>query len=97
MSLTYTTYVDQVANIMAVDSTTSQFQTMLPGMIDYAEQRIYRELDLLNTVTRDSTLSLTSNNRNFALPVTANGIFITVQGINVITPAGNVQIGRAHV
>ena len=90
MSLTYTTYVDQVANIMAVDSTTSQFQTMLPGMIDYAEQRIYRELDLLNTVTRDSTLSLTSNNRNFALPVTANGIFITVQGINVITPAGNV-------
>ena len=52
MSINYTTYVDQITNIMAVKSTTPQFQTMLPGMIDYAEQRIYRELDLLNTVVR---------------------------------------------
>lgn len=88
MSYTYTTYVDQVANIMAVDPTTPQFQTMLPGMIDYAEQRIYRELDLLNTVARSSTTSLTASNRNFTLPTTANGNFITVQGINLITPAG---------
>ena len=53
MSLTYTSYVSQIANIMAVKSDTEQFQTMLPGMIDYAEQRVYRELDLLNTVVRD--------------------------------------------
>jgi hypothetical protein len=87
MSLTYNTYVAQVANIMAVDSTTTQFQTMLPGMIDYAEQRIYRELDLLNTVVRNSTLALTASNRNFTLPTTTNGNFITLQGINLITPA----------
>ena len=88
MSLTYTTYVDQITNIMAVKSTTPQFQTMLPGMIDYAEQRIYRELDLLNTVVRNSSLSLSAGNRNFTLPTTSNGIFVTVQGINVVTPAG---------
>lgn len=90
MSLTYNTYVEQIANIMAVKSTTPQFQTMLPGMIDYAEQRIYREIDLLNTVVRDSSASLSTGNRNFNLPVTSNGIFVTVQGINVITPAGAV-------
>jgi len=60
MSITYTTYVDQIANIMAVKSTTPQFQTMLPGMIDYAEQRIYRELDLLNTVVRNSSSSFSA-------------------------------------
>jgi hypothetical protein len=88
MSLDYTTYVAQIANIMAVQSTTTQFQTMLPGMIDYAEQRIYRELDLLNTVVRDSSSSFIAGSRNFALPTTTNGPFVTVQGINVITPAG---------
>ena len=86
MSLTYTTYVAQIANLMALDSTTADFQTQLPGMIDYAEQRIYRELDLLSTVVRDNTGVLVSGNRNFTLPTTSNGPFVTVQGINVITP-----------
>lgn len=86
MSLNYTTYVAQIANIMSVQSTTPQFQTMLPGMIDYAEQRIYRELDLLNTVVRDSSSAFTAGSRNFTLPTTVNGPFVTVQGINVITP-----------
>lgn len=86
MSLTYSTYVAQIGNLMALDTTTSEFQTMLPGMIDYAEQRIYRELDLLSTVVRDNTGVLVANNRNFALPSTSNGPFVTVQGVNVITP-----------
>jgi hypothetical protein len=85
MSLTYTTYVDQVANLMAADSAGANFQTMLPGMIDYAEQRIYRELDLLSTIVRDYSSNLTANDRNFALP-SGQGRFVTVQGINVITP-----------
>lgn len=86
--MTYQTYVTSLANIMAVDPATSQFQTMLPNCIDYAEQRIYRELDLLNTVVRDDSTSLTASDRNFTLPTTANGKFVTVQGINLITPAG---------
>lgn len=88
MSLNYTTYVAQLANIMSVDPATPQFQTMLPGCIDYAEQRIYRELDLLNTVVRNDSATLTTLNRNFTLPTTTNGNFITIQGINLVTPAG---------
>jgi hypothetical protein len=72
---------------MAADSTTTQFQTMLPGLIDYAEQRIYRELDLLSTIVRDSSAALTANDRNFTLP-SAQGRFVTVQGVNAISPAG---------
>lgn len=89
MSLNYTSYVNQIANIMAVQTSTPQFQTMLPGMIDYAEQRIYREIDLLNTVVRDSSSSVSTGNRNFSIPSTTNGPFVTVQGINVITPEGS--------
>lgn len=89
MSLTYSTYIAQIANLMAAQSSTTQFQTMAPGMIDYAEQRMYRELDLLSTVVTDSTGSLSSGSRNFTLPTTSNGKFITVQNINVITPAGS--------
>lgn len=88
MALDYTSYVAQISNIMAVDSTTTQFQTMLPGMISYAEQRIYRELDLLNTVVRNDSATLTALNRNFTLPTTTNGNYITIQGINLVTPAG---------
>ena len=93
MSLNYTSYVNSLCNIMVVTSTTPQFQTVLPNIIDYAEQRIYRELDLLNTVVRNSTNSLTAGNRNFTLPTNLpNSNFITVQGLNVITPAGDVPL-----
>ena len=87
MSLDYTTYVAQISNIMSVSSATSQFQTMLPGMIDYAEQRIYRELNLVSTRIINSASSLTANDRVFTLP-TDQGRFVTVTAVNVITPAG---------
>ena len=91
MSMDYTSYVNSLCNIMAITSTTTQFQTVLPNIIDYAEQRMYRELDLLNTVVQNSSLTLSANNRNFTLPTNSpNSNFITVQSINVITPAGTV-------
>lgn len=94
MALTYTTFVNQIANLMVQDSTGTDFQTMLPAMIDYAEQRIYRELDLLSTIVRDTTAALTTSNRNFTLP-SSGGRFVTVQGINVVTPAGTLATDSA--
>jgi len=88
MAINYTTYVAQLSNLMAASSTTPQFQTMLPGAIDYSEQRIYRELDLLKTVVTDYANSLTSGSRMFTLPTTY-GYFIVVNGANVITPVGS--------
>lgn len=85
MSLTYDSYVAQISNLLVIGSTDANFQTMLPGMIDYAEQRIYRELDLLYTQVTDSTATVSSGNRNFALPTTL-GTFIICDNINIITP-----------
>lgn len=86
--LTYTTFVTSIANLMPVDSTTNaDFLTVLPNIINDAEQRLYRELDLLNTSVRDSSAALIAGNRNFTSPTT-QGIFLVTDEVNVITPAG---------
>ncbi len=87
MSLTYATYVTALTTLTNIPSTNIDFQNILPDCIDYSEQRIYRELNLLATIVRDSSQALSPNNRNFTLP-SAQGIFVTVEGINAITPAG---------
>ena len=86
-SLNYGTYVSQVANMMPISTGDTNFATMLPGMIDYAEQRIYREIDLLYTQVTDSTTAVSSGNRNFTLP-TSVGTYVVCDNINIITPAG---------
>lgn len=85
MSLTYTTWKETIANLLIVDQTETEFVQILPEMIDYAEQRIYREIDLLSTVTRDTGV-LTVGTRSFTLP-SNNGRFVVTNALNVITPA----------
>ncbi len=87
MSLTYTTYVDQLANLMVIPSTDSNFTTFLPGCIDYAEQRIYRELDFLATRVVDATTAFENTTRDFTLPTTS-GTYVVVETINSISPSG---------
>jgi hypothetical protein len=88
MSLDYTTYVAALVNL-AVESTppSDAFTAILPSIIDDAEQRIYREIDLLSTIVRDSSANVTANSRTFTLPQ-AQGRFVVVEGINIITPVG---------
>ena len=80
--LTYTTYQTQVAEMAVVSQTDPNFVAILPAMIDYAELRIYRDLDLLASVTT-ATQAMTAGTRAVTFPQ-----FVTVQQINVITPAG---------
>jgi hypothetical protein len=58
MSLTYTSYAAQLQNLVSETTPTPgiDFTNILPGAIDYAVQHLYRELDLLSTVTRDSSV-----------------------------------------
>jgi hypothetical protein len=97
MSLTYTSYLASIANLMPVPTTDPDFQTMVPNMIDDAEQRLYRTLDLLDTSVRDSSAALTSGSRNFNLPSTL-GTFIVTDEVHAITPAGtsNPDAGTRH-
>lgn len=85
MSQTYDQWVAFLARETVIDATDPDFLGILPACIDYAEQRIYRELDLLATVTRQSG-TLTIGTRTFNLP-TASGRFVVTNGFNVITPS----------
>lgn len=87
MPLTYTQYVNSLANLLVVPTSDTGFQIDLPNIIDDAELRIYRELDLLNTSVRDSSAAMTAGNRNFNIP-SSLGTFVVTDEINVITPAG---------
>lgn len=59
----------------------------LPIARDYAEQRIYRELDLLGTRVEDNSANLTAGTRKFFLP-TSMGTFVVVEQVAVIDNDG---------
>ena len=86
MSLTYATYQTALSTLTAIPTTDTNFIAILPNTIDYAEQRIYRELSMLVEDVADGSSSTTTLNRNFTLP-TSIGKFQIVSGINIITPA----------
>lgn len=85
MALTYSSYVGALQQLAVVNSLDTNFYAVLPDAIDFAEQRIYRELDLLSTVTVDASVTLAAGTRNVTIPNT----FIVTNGFNVLTPAGS--------
>ena len=44
-----TSYITQIATMAVVEPTNSDFLNILPQMITYAENRIYRDLDFVFT------------------------------------------------
>lgn len=93
MSLTYTTFIQQLFNLIAANSTANGATTTdpnllieVPGIIDYGEQRLYRELDLIGTRITDTTATLTVQQRTMALPTTF-GNFLVVEEVSVISPS----------
>jgi len=83
-TLNYTSYVSQTANLMVASSGDPNFLTMLPGMIDYAEQRIWRELDPLRVQITDATTLVSSGVRTVAASTTT-GVFLTIDQINILS------------
>lgn len=88
MAYTYATWKTALAELGIYAEDNENFVAILPSVIDYAEQRIYRELNLISTVIRDTSATASANNRNFTLP-TAGGRFVVVDAINVMTPVGS--------
>lgn len=84
--LTYTTYKTQIATLAVVAENDPNFVAILPQMITYAENRMYRDLDFLSTVTSSTAYSLVAGNRNVTVPA---GVFVTLQEANVLLPAGS--------
>lgn len=78
----YTQYVQQIANLAIVPVSDPNYQILLPQMITYAENRIYRDLDLLSTVQPYNQAATASGVRTVTIP---QGTFVTIQNVNVLT------------
>lgn len=86
----YSQYVTRLGELLVVPvsnaASATPFQdtdanAILPAIIDYAEQRCYREFDLLETF-ESVTATLTANSRKVTLPSSV----VVLQSTNVITP-----------
>lgn len=82
---TGTNYLTQIATMAVVDTTDPNFLNILPAMISYAENRIYRDLDFLFTSISTTSYTLTTGNRQLSVPA---GTFVVPEQINVLTPIG---------
>ena len=82
--LTYNGYVAAVGTmaVIASPATDPNLTALMPQMLNYAELRIQRDLDLLPLQTDNATYSLTAGNN--ILPLSVND-FVTVQNIAVLS------------
>lgn len=80
-----TSYITQISTMAVVDATDPNFLNILPQMITYAENRIYRDLDFLFTSIATTAYSLTVGSRDIIVPA---GTFVVPEQINVLTPVG---------
>jgi hypothetical protein len=84
--MNYSNIVTALATMLVTPEDDTGFVALLPAAFAYADNRIYRELDMLASNVRDSSASTTTGDRNFTLPTTL-GTFQIIDSINVITPA----------
>ena len=82
MAYTYSSFVTALSTETAIPSTDANFLAALPQIIDDAEQRLYRELDLVSASVV-ATGSATPNSRTFAIPQ-GSGHIVVVDQIMVL-------------
>jgi hypothetical protein len=71
-----------------VDQTDANYLAILPAMVTYAENRMYRDLDFLFTSTSITGYAITNGSRQITIP---EGTIVVSEQINVITPAGQIN------
>jgi len=94
--LTYSQYVTQIATLAVVSETDPAYVTILPQMITYAENRMYRDIDFMFTSTslHGATFVLTPGSRNLSFNInlasnslSSEGTFVVSEQINLLTDA----------
>jgi len=94
----YNTYVQQIATMAVIPTTDTNYQIILPQMINYAELRMQRDLDFLSTQISNSSYSFTSGNNTLTIPTSA---FVVVQTFEVIDGSTNssplLPVGKEYI
>jgi hypothetical protein len=78
-------YIQQIAEMAVVDQNDVNYQAILPMMISYAENRMYRDLDFLFTSTSITGYAITAGSRQINIP---QGTIVVTEQLNLITPSG---------
>ena len=91
-TLTYSSFVSEIATITAITSSVlvngdNNFAGIMPAIIDYAEGRLYRELDLPVVSVTDTSVSCSSGVRTINLS-TSQGALLVITTLNLLTSAG---------
>lgn len=93
MALNYTSYVTAISTLAVQQPADPSFVAILPDCIDFAEQRIYRELDLLSTNIVDTSTTLVSGVRTAKI----NTVFVATNNVSVLVPAGSTALTGSRV
>lgn len=80
--MTYDEWLQAVRLLVDEPVSDTEFTTLIPRMIEYAELRIYRELDFIHT-TAAATANCSANVRDVTVPSN----IIIVRSASVVTPA----------
>jgi hypothetical protein len=93
MSYTYDSFQSALAQMMAIpnaNTASPNFVAILPTIIDYAEQRCYRDLDLLNaTLTIDSALTPLTRLQSLApVPPSTSLPILILENFNLVLDTG---------
>jgi len=101
MALTYSSFVSEIANLTAITSGVlvngdNNFAGIMPGIIDYAEGRLWRELDLPVVSIVDTSITCSSGVRTVSLS-TAQGEPLVIQSLNLLTSAGALSSNATRV
>lgn len=91
MALNYTTLVSEVATLTVISSNLlvngdTNFAGIMPAIIDYAEGRLYRELDLPVASVVDTSVTISSGVRSMFLS-TSQGTLLVVETVNLLIPS----------
>ncbi len=97
----FTTFISEIATITAISSNVlvngdANFQGISDVLIDYAEGRIYRDLDLPVVRVTDVSVTCASGVRTIALSTT-QGVLLTVETLNLFTSAGTLSSNATRV
>ena len=96
--LTYNGYINQIATLAVVTTTTvagvvqgvdASFNTLIPQMLNYAELRIQRDLDLLPSQVSNTSYSLTASVNSLSIQISD---FITLQTVSVSSGTSKVPL-----
>lgn len=99
--LTYSSFVSEIATLTAITSSVlvngdNNFGPIMPGIIDYAEGRLYRELDLPFTRVGSAAVICTSGTRTIVVS-SANGVILVILAVNLYSSAGTTSSNATRV